>query len=426
MGPRRSLRARVALAFAALSAATGLVFALVVSTVARDQSQRLLDQTLNAELDDYAARRARNPESLPPDTASLRAFVVPRAGTHAPPAALPPPALRELAPGQHEVVLDEVPYRAGVADRGGDRYIVLFDERRQRAREQRFIGLLLGGVLMTTLLAALGGSWLAGRAIAPVSDLARAVSGATAGSRPRLSSGEPPDDEIGELARAFDRYLDRMEAFVERERAFAADASHELRTPLAVVSGAAEVLVEDPGLTEEQAARVARIARAAREMSALISALLLLAREQDAPDDETCDAGQIVRQAVDHHRAAARRRRIALEVSVDGEVSLPVAPALFAIVVANLIRNAVAHTEQGSVEVRLHTDRLEVVDTGSGIGEHDVDLLFQRYYRGARSEGAGIGLSLVKRICDRQGWQVQLENRPAGGTAATLRFDAPA
>lgn len=429
MRRRRSLRFRVAFAFAVLSAGLSLVFALGIWTLARDQAQRLLDQTLAAELDDYMGRRARNPESLPPDTASLRGFVLPleagRPVAGAPGA--PPPEVGALGPGQHEVVLDGVPYRVGVADRGERRYYLLFDEQRQRARERRFAVTLLVGVALTTLLAALGGAWLAARAIAPVSDLARAVARASAASPPRLDTDDLADDEIGELTRAFDRYFARIGAFVERERAFAADASHELRTPLAVISGAAEVLVEDPALDENQAARVARIERAAAEMSALISALLLLAREDGPPADPRdaadCDAAEVVRSVVDRYRPVARRRRIAIGLEVGAPVRLAVAPALFSIVVANLVRNAVTHTDGGTVDVRLSQDRLTVTDAGPGIDETEADLLFQRYYRGAASSGSGIGLSLVKRICDRQRWRVQLENRAGGGTIAELRFD---
>jgi signal transduction histidine kinase len=273
------------------------------------------------------------------------------------------------------------------------------------------------------LLAAAGAHWLAGRVISPVSELAREVAAAAADAPPRLAA-DKPDDEIGELARAFDRYLARLAAFVERERAFAADASHELRTPLAVIRGAAEVLADDPGLDEAQLRRIARIERAANEMSELTAALLLLAREEETAVDEPCDCAEVVAACVERHRTAANRRRNRLELSVDAPVALEVAPAYFAIVVDNLIRNALAHTEDGQVAVRLQADRLVVADTGSGIASGDLVRVFERHYRGPASAGAGIGLSLVKRICERHGWRIELQGRPGGGTVATLGFAA--
>ncbi len=366
------------------------------------------------------ARRARNPHSLPPDTATLRGYVVPAGGA----AADMPPALRDLPPGRHEAMQDGVPFRVAVADSGGDRYVILFSMERQRLREQRFLVYLVAGALLMTLLATAGGHWLAGRVIAPVTDLAHAVAHAPAENPPQLTTADSPQDEIGELTRSFDRYFARLAAFVERERAFAADASHELRTPLAVIRGAAEVLAEDATLSAAQAQRVARIERAAAEMSALTAALLLLAREENAPIEEACDCARLVRHSVERYATLAAQRHNRLELDIAAPLELAVAPAYFAIVVDNLVRNALAHTESGLVTVTLGADRLVVTDTGIGIDAADMERVFQRYYRGAASDGSGIGLSLVKRICDRQGWQVELDSRDGGGTTATLTFAA--
>lgn len=418
MNRRRSLRFRVAIAFAGLGALLSLLLTVGIWFAAHDVSRRLMDQTLKAELEDYMARRARNPLSLPPDTAGLRGYLV-EAGSSG--EALPP-ALRGLAVGQHEVELEGLPFRIAVAERNGDRYLILFNEERQRLREGRFLGYLAGGGLLMTLLAAVGGLWLAGRVIAPVTEFARAVRSAHPEDPPRLAESHPTEDEIGELARDFDHYLHRIAAFLERERAFAADASHELRTPLAVIRGAAEVLADDPGLTPVQAERVARISRAAAQMTELIAALLLLAREESTPIETACDAVQIARDCIERYQPLAQPRGTRLSLEAPAAVRLPVPAAMFAIVVANLVRNAVAHTSEGSIVVRLDATHLQVQDDGVGIRDREIGQVFDRYYRGAASSGAGIGLALVKRICERHGWQIALECPPAGGTVATLRF----
>ena len=370
------LRLRVAAAFTGLGALISLVFAVGIWLAAHDVSQRLIDETLTAELADYLARRARNPASLPPASASLRGYVAPAGGA----AGEMPPTVRGLAPGRHEVALDGVPWRVVVADTAnGDRHYVLFSEERQRRREQRFLGWLLGGTLLMTLLAAAGGYWLAGRVTAPV---------------------------------------------LERERAFPADASHELRTPLAVIRGAAEVLADDAALGEAQLRRVARIERAAAEMSELTTALLLLAREQEAPVDEPCDCAAVARASVERHGTLADQRHHRLELIVEATPRLDVAAAYFAIVVDNLVRNALGHAGEGDVSVHLHADRLVVSDEGGGIPSAELERVFERNYRGAASAGSGIGLSLVKRICDRHGWRIELASAQAGGTTATLIFRA--
>jgi signal transduction histidine kinase len=419
-----SLRLRVAIAFAVMGAALGLLLIVGIWFAAHDVSQRLMDQTLKAELEDYMARRARNPLSLPPATASLRGYF---SGPDSPPDDVPA-ELCNLPPGQHEILLDGLPWRAAVAENNGQRFLILFDEARQQRRERRFLAYLLAAAGLMALLAALGGWWLAGRVIAPVTELAHAVARAAPESPPHLAgvaAGAGAGDEIDELARAFDRYVARLDSFVERERNFAADASHELRTPLAVIRGAAEVLAEDPGLDLPQRERIARIQRAAEEMTQLTAALLLLSREEAATDTETCDGARLAAECVERYRpqAAARNTRISIESPTS--LRLPAPPGLFAMVLTNLVQNAVTHTRDGEIHLRLDHAGLTVRDSGSGMDEKALQRVFERHYRGADSQGSGIGLFLVKRVCDRLGWQVALLSNPARGTTADLHFARP-
>jgi len=422
MARRHSLRFRVAVAFASLGAVLSLLLTAGIWFAAHDVSQRLMDQTLKAELEDYMARRARNPNSLPPNTVGLRGYLL---SPDMPVSEIPEP-LRGLPVGQHEISIDGIPHRAAVAERDGERYLILFSEERQKRREQRFLGYLVAGAAIMTLLAAIGGLWLAGRVIAPVTELARSVSAAPAENPPRMAVEGEPDDEIAELAGAFDQYVARLAAFVERERAFAADASHELRTPLAVIRGAAELLAGDGNFSAAQTTRIARIERAATDMSDLLAALLLLAREENenAPIEAHCDAAQIARECISRYQPLAASRGTTVALEVGAPVRLPVPAAMFAIVVANLVHNAVAHTNHGTVAVTLDSARLAVQDTGIGIRDDEMAQVFRRHHRGPESSGAGIGLSLVKRVCDRHGWHIALDSPPGGGTIATLEFGA--
>ena len=92
------------------------------------------------------------------------------------------------------------------------------------------------------------------------------------------------------------------------------------------------------------------------------------------------------------------------------------------IVVGNLIRNAIQHTEQGEVSIRLTAKQLRIVDTGHGITEAELARIFQRHYKGSDSRGEGIGLSLTKRICDRYGWDIAVESHHGHGTEVRLDF----
>ena len=424
MTARRSLRNRVAVTLAVFGGAVSLALATVIYLASQDLERRLIDETLTAELDDYVARRARNPRSLPERTATIRAFVVADSGGTTP----IPPAVAALAPGHHSLVLDATPYRAAVRTVGTQRFVVLYDVSALRRREQGFLLLLAGSVLLITVISALAGRWLASRTIAPVTELAQRVAGLRPEDPPAPLASRFPWDEVQQLAADFDAYLGRLHDFIERERLFTGDVSHELRTPLAVIKGATELLLTDPGLDAKNRSRVARIGRAVAEMSEISGALLALAREQEGSTVQpgACDVAAVAEDLVSRYRELFRGKPVELVLDVAARPRAGADRAVLAMVLGNLLRNALSFTEAGEVRIRLLADAVVVEDTGQGIGSGDSRELFRPYVRGERSEGAGLGLSLVQRLCERQGWQVVLANRPGGGTVARLQFSQTA
>ncbi|MDD5241028.1 MAG: HAMP domain-containing sensor histidine kinase [Sulfuricella sp.] len=416
---RHSLRFRLASTFAWFGALVSLLLSIGLSFTAHNLGERLMDETLRAEIEDYLSRRARNPNSLPPATISVRGYVhVPGRGAED-----MPPELLKLSPGKHQLSLDDTPYRVAVVDKGNERYVMLFNEKSQRRREEQFLIYLILGALIMTLVSAGIGWWLAGRVVAPVTELARRVAKAKPENEMLEIEKGFSNDEIGKLARVFGGYLRRMRAFIDRERAFTSDVSHELRTPLAIVQGAVELMEDDESLDEKQQKRIARIGRAARQMIDLTAALLLMAREQtfDEPAERDCDVCDAVREAIDMHRylVSANTR---VELVCQSHPQIAAERTLLGIVVANLIRNAFAYTESGTVSISVDGNCLTVADTGMGISEEAIGKVFQRHFRGSGSTGAGIGLSLVKRICDRYGWETVIESSEGRGTTAQLFF----
>ncbi len=415
----RSLRFRVTLAFALFGAVLSILFSGWLYLASHDAGLRLVDETLRAELEDYRARRARNPRSLPPSTLTLRGYVSP--GPEGAPA--PPAEISELATGIRSIHLAEAPYRLLIQEGDGARYYLLYNQTRQSARETRFVELLAFGALMMTLLASAGGLWLAGRVIAPVTALAGRVRELEPEAEPAPLTADFPQDELGDLAGAFDRYLDRLRAFIDRERSFTADVSHELRTPLAVIQGAAEIEADNPDLPERQRQRAVRIQRAAQEMAEITTALLALAREERGGAIRSlCPLAEVVRNAADKYHHLIDNRPVELILELEAGPEVPAERALACIVVGNLIRNACQHTEQGEVRIRLEGDSLTIRDTGRGIAEEEIARIFQRHYKGSESRGEGIGLSLTKRICDRYGWSIAVESCSGCGTGVRLGF----
>jgi signal transduction histidine kinase len=417
---RRSLRHRVVLAFALFGGAVSLMlaFGLYVSTM--DLEKRLVDEALAADLDDYLAQLRDDPHSPPPASSRLRVYV--RAADER--GGDIPTGVRGLGPGRYQMVLGDLPYRVQVAERDGKRFYFLFNESQLVRRRHYVLGYLAGGVLVMVVMSAAGALWLAGGVISPVTELAQRVRGLGPEGSSRPLVEDFPGDEVGELATACDRYLERLRGFMDRERAFTADVSHELRTPLAVINGAVEVLHADDNLCERTRNRISRIERAAQEMSEIISALLVLAREDaaGAPPAAPCAVEALLHEAVDKHRYLLAGKPVEVALAVDASVSLPVAPTLLSIVLGNLIRNAFSYTDQGLIRVRLTGKGVTVQDTGLGMRQEDLVRAFQRYHRGVNRLGEGIGLSLVKRICDRNGWDIAIRSEEGRGTAVRLVF----
>ncbi|MBI3479927.1 MAG: HAMP domain-containing histidine kinase [Nitrosomonadales bacterium] len=419
---RHSLRFRLAITFAVFGALIGLLLSMGLSFAAHKLGERLMDETLSAEIEDFLSRRAHNPHALLPATISVRGFVHMRDNVSED----IPPGLLRLASGRYELTLDDVPYRVAVVDKNGERYFMLFNETQQRHREQQFLIYLIIGAVVTTLISAVIGWILAGRVVAPVAELARRVSAAKPEDEVHDVANGFADNEIGKLARVFDGYLTRMRSFIDRERAFTLDVSHELRTPLAIVQGVVELMEDDQTLDDRHQERVARVRRANREMTDITSALLLMAREKvlTEPAVKSCDVWKLVEDTVEAHRYLLNDKTL-VELVCKSCPYIEAERVLLGIVVANLIRNAFAYTDSGKVTVLLDDNTLTVMDTGPGIAKEEIGKIFQRQYKGSGSTGSGIGLSLVKRICDQYGWRAIVESTVGQGTTARLIFSSP-
>jgi signal transduction histidine kinase len=289
--------------------------------------------------------------------------------------------------------------------------------------EKRFNSELIGVVLVFTALSLLVGWWAASRVMSPVSELAQRLRASGRSSQPEALASHFPDDEVGELAKALDDYAARLTDVVKRDREFNADVSHELRTPLAVIKGAVELSLSRPDLDDKTRSRLQRIQRAEAQCTDLISALLLLSRNERGPG--STDVGKVAEQLLDAHRAqlGGKPLELRLEGGIEQRVDAP--ESAINVALGNLVGNAVKYTPSGEVVVRLLPGAVEVVDSGPGLSAEDAARLFERGYRGTHAEhsqGGGIGLSIVRRLCELYGWSVQVRPGDVRGVVATLRF----
>jgi signal transduction histidine kinase len=163
------------------------------------------------------------------------------------------------------------------------------------------------------------------------------------------------------------------------------------------------------------------IAAAADRMAEQIETLLFLAREQDPGAVQSVALAACVADAVTPLRAEAARKGLALEVNVAGDVTLLLDPRALRLVLGNLLRNALQHTDRGFIRIAYGGSRLTITDSGSGIAPEHLPRLFDRFYRAGKGrEGAGIGLAIVKQVCDRNGWRIEVASTPGTGSSFTL------
>lgn len=413
MQVEQSLRIRVIAACVFFAVVVGGVFAAAAFVLIESVEHELIDRRLSRAMPRLMEGLRNGTAALPP--MDLR-FVS---------GAQLPAALNALAPGLHVVKVDGRVQHALIDTEGGVRF-ALIDDASDFARIEHVANIVLAIGFAAGILLAVGiGQRIASRVIAPVSLLARAVAEDSLARHPELLGSA---DEIGVLARAFDARTGELQSALSRERLFTADVSHELRTPLAVMLGAAELLVlrlaGRADLNPEIGAAAERIRRNAGDMAARVSALLQLARAPETLGREPLEMRAVVQRELDRCRPLLQGKPVHLRVDAPEPVWLRASGELAAVALDNLLRNACTFTQEGEVLVRLRPDGLEIEDTGPGVPEAVRERLFERFVRGRDDGrgGSGLGLSIVKRVAEHQGWKVRLDRRTGGGSRFTIAF----
>src|SRR5215203_3758771 len=293
---------------------------------------------------------------------------------------------------------------------------------------------LLGFVL------SVGGAYLLTRAaLSPVEAVVRAAGEMSEGDLSRRLPVANPKDEIGRLTTTINALLARLEvAFsrleetLSRQRRFAADASHELRTPLTAISGHARMLDEWALDGDKETARrsVGTIRKEAGRMRGLIESLLTLTRGDEGAPMEVgrYDLGAVAKEATETAGAAAEGKVSVDFVPNEHDVTATFDRERVMQVASILLDNAVKYTpEGGSVTVRVEEENggvaLAVSDTGVGISEEQLPLVFERFYRAdaARAEGgAGLGLSIARQIAESHGGTIEARSNLGVGSTFVL------
>ena len=396
---------------------------LSVSAVAWVLQKMLVEQALALEAQSFIEAYQADPGFPLPRTRNLVGYLADTQGRGE-----VPDELRDLDPGLNpSVTLPDhaQPLPVYVEDFSQGRLYLVF----AGYNVNRLVGLF--GLLPVTLLLIIvyGTSWVAyrvsARAVSPVLRIARRLRDSSpAQGLPELSI-EGLKGETRELVLAMDEYRRRLEALVERERQFSSDVSHELRTPITIIDGAAQFLEIDSGLTDRGRQRAQMIRRACKDVSELIDAFLILGREpKRLVDSEAVNVAEVAEAELAKLAPLVSGKGIELELDAKAELRVPVHRKVIEIILNNLCRNAINHSEGGAIRVSINSSGLNVEDDGRGIDEELIPHIFDRQVRGrgAQKAGEGIGLNIVKRLCDLYKWEIRLANRQEGGVVVGIRM----
>jgi signal transduction histidine kinase len=414
--PSLDLRLRIAAALATVCIAVVGALGLTLYKASSDMEVSFIEQLVTEELDSLV-ERARDSGHAPPSGPNIQYYVV----------TLPeqleklPPALRTLAPGHHQIGKGAEEKHVAVRDVGTRRYLVVYDAGAHEVREARFKQLLYFAFGTIAVVSVILGYWLAGVLTRQLTDLAGRV------AKLHPDAPHPPlerpdhDREVAALARALDEYQTRIVDMIQREQEFTSNASHELRTPLTAIRTSCELLVSEAALPEKTRARIEQIDIAARQMTERIEILLLLARSRVPEAVETVPLRRCVEDAAYPFLEEIESKNLDFEIAIPDSQLVQIDRKALQVVLSNLIKNAVRYTDRGHVRVTYEAPRVIVSDSGAGIAPEHQPQLFERYFRADnRPEGLGLGLAIVRRICDHFGWKIEVRSAPGHGSVFSV------
>jgi signal transduction histidine kinase len=419
---RRSLRVKVALVFSALTIALLVVQALGVRVLAEAQEEKLITALIQDDMANVLRSYAANPSLLPPLDARLQGYV---STTDQLSAALPP-TIRDLPDGTHELILGGSEIHVAIAPAGTARLYRIYNFNAYEKHFKDVVDALMAGTGVFALLTIWLAFGLSGLLVRQVAGLAQQVKALRHDRAASINPGRYDEAELVGLVEAFNDYHQRMSDMIAREKEFTGNVSHELRTPLTAIKTSCELLEQDEAIGGKSRARLRQIDRAADSMRELVNALLMLAREESAKDVEPLCLARAIETALAPFAERLADAGVDAVVGVDRDLHVVANRSALAIVLSNLIDNAIRYTDHGHLRFSYANGWLHIEDTGPGIPAHALPHVFDRLYRAepqdAGTHGFGLGLSIVKKLCDRYGWPVALDSEAGRGTRVSLRL----
>jgi signal transduction histidine kinase len=331
--------------------------------------------------------------------------------------------------GSREVRQRQIPLLNAGKQEG---YLLLaksFEDSRELLDNLRNVLLLIYPLILVSLYLSM--RYLAGKSIEPLEKISLKTNQITQQNLNERVPETGTNDEIGQLTRAINSLLGRLEQAMQREKQFTSDASHELRTPLAVLRGTLEVLIRKPRSAEEYETKVKTALMSIDRMSAMLDQLLALARVENGKNlvKEELELITFLEELADKI-TEEQAHSIQFQSLVGVPIYVATHEKSLEMILQNLLENAVKYSKNGGeVILRVGKEKeafIEVVDTGTGIASEYLEQIFDPFFRVQEAldhgiPGTGLGLAIVKKLAQES--SIRLSVSSEKGKGSTFRLD---
>uniref|UniRef100_UPI0040488927 sensor histidine kinase n=1 Tax=Algoriphagus sp. TaxID=1872435 RepID=UPI0040488927 len=306
-----------------------------------------------------------------------------------------------------------------------------FADARELLNNLRSVLLLIYPLILVTLYFSM--RYLAGKSIEPLEVISQKTNQITQQNLNERIPDSGTNDEIGQLTKAINNLLGRLEQAMQREKQFTSDASHELRTPLSVLRGTLEVLIRKPRTTEEYGLKIKAVLASIDQMSAIIDQLLALARVENGQNlvKEELELIAFSEEFVD--KIATEK---GYKIQFQSEVGIPIYVRTheksLEMILHNLVENGFKYgSEDGVVFFRVgRSERatIEIIDSGRGIDSVHLEQIFDPFFRVQEAvdlgiPGTGLGLAIVKKLAQESGISLSVTSEKGKGSSFRLDFN---
>ncbi|CAE6492650.1 signal transduction histidine kinase [Nitrosomonas nitrosa] len=423
------IRLRVTLALAIFCIIIVGALAISLYFASDDIEETHIEQIMKAEMNHVIHHYLQHTRFTPQVGSSLKSYVIRNTEEES----QLPDYLQNLDRGSHKIFRHDQEIRVLVQYAGGVKFVVAYKIGLHEQRQREFRLLVVLSLVAVVAIAFLIGYLLAGLLVKQVTDLAERVkrllpindsTGLVSNNIHCVSLSQPgQDEEVAQLARTLEDYQYRIVRMLQREQEFTSNISHELRTPITTILTSCELLLAEQNLSPKAYARIRNIEAVSNRMSEQVQALLFLAREQALGTMEPVAIAECVYDAVEPFCEEIYQKNLELDVTVKPGVVLTLNRQALHTALVNILRNAVQYTEQGFIRISFDNNRLSIADSGIGIEPAFMPFLYERFFRGSeKTQGLGIGLVIVKRICDYYDWRIEVDSTPGSGATFHIVF----